>query len=240
MLKKVFDNLNDWRNLPAYQLERRADIFFSLYLKEVVEDFGKKKLRMPELELSEIIIPEFPLKKKGKSNQSVKVDYALFAKDRSTVFFIELKTDNGSTRDEQEKYLKQAKEDGFPKIMNRLKKIFAATTDYEKYFHLARKLERLGLLSLPEGMEDKIFKESRRQGLKKMIEEIDIERTNEYSPAIELLYLKPIEEEKDQFPVIDFDFFASHVELHEDTLSCLFAKSLRGWKQKPGLRAPKA
>ena len=50
----VFDNLDKWRHLPNYQLERRADIFFSLYLKEVIEEKYHVKLQ-------DTIIPEFPI-----------------------------------------------------------------------------------------------------------------------------------------------------------------------------------
>jgi len=31
-LQTIFRHLDCWRHLPAYQLERRADIFFSAYL----------------------------------------------------------------------------------------------------------------------------------------------------------------------------------------------------------------
>jgi hypothetical protein len=33
----LFDRLDAWRHFPNYQLERRADIFFALYLPEVLE-----------------------------------------------------------------------------------------------------------------------------------------------------------------------------------------------------------
>lgn len=87
-LDTVFRHLGHWRHLPAYQLERRADVFFSVYLKEVVEEFTKTTLE-------DVMIPEFPVKHDG-TNQSDKVDYVLFTKDRKRVFFIELKTDGGS------------------------------------------------------------------------------------------------------------------------------------------------
>jgi hypothetical protein len=46
----LFDRLDAWRHCPAYQLERRADILFSLYLREVVEqELG--------VELLDVIIP---------------------------------------------------------------------------------------------------------------------------------------------------------------------------------------
>ena len=40
-LTELFDNMDSWRHLPAYQLERRADIFFSIYLSDLLRDkFG--------------------------------------------------------------------------------------------------------------------------------------------------------------------------------------------------------
>ena len=36
-INQLFNNLDTWRHLPNYQLERRADIFFSLYLAEVLQ-----------------------------------------------------------------------------------------------------------------------------------------------------------------------------------------------------------
>lgn len=34
----VFNLLDCWRHLPAYQLERRADIIFALFLLEVLQE----------------------------------------------------------------------------------------------------------------------------------------------------------------------------------------------------------
>ena len=229
LLELLFKNLNDWRHLPAYQLERRADIFFSLYLKEVVEKYLQQE-RGKFVELEELIIPEFPLKSAG-SNKSTKVDYSLFAKDRSSVIFIELKTDNRSTRKEQVDYLFQAQKDGFQKILNGFKAIFAATNDFEKYFHLARKLEELGFLKLPGNLQNKIFTTSPRHGLREIIGSIEVNRDD---PDIKAFYLKPLEGKKDEFPAIDFDFFANHVGLHQDELSRRFADSLRAWKERAG------
>ncbi|NDP20943.1 MAG: hypothetical protein GZ091_07680 [Paludibacter sp.] len=54
LIDQLFDRLDDWRNLPAYQLERRSDIFFSLYLKDIIQSYYQQKV--------EHIIPEFPVK----------------------------------------------------------------------------------------------------------------------------------------------------------------------------------
>ena len=36
-IDKLFDCMDAWRHLPNYQLERRAGLFFSLYLTEALE-----------------------------------------------------------------------------------------------------------------------------------------------------------------------------------------------------------
>jgi len=55
-LQTIFRHLDRWRHLPAYQLERRADIFFSAYLKGMLEEFTGT-------ELDGQIIPELPIKR---------------------------------------------------------------------------------------------------------------------------------------------------------------------------------
>jgi hypothetical protein len=55
-IENVFDRLDAWRHLPAYQLERRADIFFSRYLIGVLSEITGD-------DLEEEIIPEFPIKR---------------------------------------------------------------------------------------------------------------------------------------------------------------------------------
>jgi hypothetical protein len=105
----VFDTLDEWRCLPSYQLERRADIYFAMFLTDVLEKrFGTK--------LERLVIPEFPLRhgtlgtQTGRTgpNRSVKVDYVAFAKDYKRVFFVELKTSMKSRNSKQDSYLKRA------------------------------------------------------------------------------------------------------------------------------------
>jgi hypothetical protein len=44
-IQQLFENLDSWRHLPAYQLERRADVFFSVYLHPMLaERFGARLL----------------------------------------------------------------------------------------------------------------------------------------------------------------------------------------------------
>src|SRR5580765_1492626 len=51
---RILDLLDSWRHLPAYQLERRADVFFAFYLPR----FLANKFGTP---VSDLLIPEFPL-----------------------------------------------------------------------------------------------------------------------------------------------------------------------------------
>ena len=86
--------MDTWRHLPAYQLERRADIFFSIYLPEVLtEKFGAE---------IEGIVPEFPVHigtiSNIETNKSFKIDYLARAKNSQRLFFVKFKTDVGSRR----------------------------------------------------------------------------------------------------------------------------------------------
>ena len=89
----MFANLDAWRHLPSYQLERRADVFFSLYLHEVLEaELG--------VELEPTLIPEFPIKRDlvlavDPSGLSVKVDYALVARERRICYDGDVRAVNG-------------------------------------------------------------------------------------------------------------------------------------------------
>jgi len=53
-LEQMLKNLDQWRHLPKYQLERRADLFFGLFIRTILEArFGR---------LHKLVIPEFPYK----------------------------------------------------------------------------------------------------------------------------------------------------------------------------------
>jgi len=92
----IFKLLDDWRKLPSYQLERRADIYFACYLPEIMMDFLSKEDDVGQNKINlENIIPEFPLKKSDcisgeKNYTSTKVDYAVFT--QSKLYLVELKT----------------------------------------------------------------------------------------------------------------------------------------------------
>ena len=141
-IEKVFEMLNDWRQLPNYQLERRADIFFALYLPEII---NKQKF---DIEIThDNIIPEFPLRKGtlflNESNQSVKVDYAIITS--SKVIFIELKTDNNSVNQDQIEYLEEVNGTKFAPLIEGIRLIKEKTKQKKKYEHLLEKLDGFDL-----------------------------------------------------------------------------------------------
>jgi hypothetical protein len=200
-INEIFNNMDTWRHFPGYQLERRADIFFSIYLPEVLANKFHTEI--------EGIIPEFPVHigtiSHSGSNQSFKIDYLAKAKDK--IFFVELKTDEGSRRIAQDTYLEQAKQAGMEKLLDGLRKIYKATTSKRKYQHLLVALEKLGLIKLEGG---------------------DVFHINPGEYDMEIVYIQP-NNPYGQENVISFKDFSEIVERHVDEVSLRFAESLRRW-----------
>lgn len=229
-LARLFDNLDRFRHLPAYQLERRADAFFSVYLPGLVEE-------VTGVPLEDEILPELPIKRELvwaelPTHQSVKVDYALFSKDRRQVFFVELKTDVGSRRDAQDEYLEAATQLGFRKVLQGICDIFPKTKSYQKYCHLAATLSRLGYLELPPDLADFAYPTPRR-GLTERLAAI---RPRGEDSSIEVLYVQPHATEGNRS--IDFDQVAAYVARRPDPVSQAFAMHLLKWKSPAGACRP--
>ena len=227
-INKIFDLLDDWRNIPNYQLERRADIFFSIYLHDVIE----KKTKIP---IHPILIPEFPINIKTlfpeiNTNKSYKIDYVLFSKDVTTAIFVELKTDMSSIREKQNNYIENALNTNFSKLINGLIDIFIATTSKEKYFNLFKKLSDIGIINLPSTLHLKILS-SNLQEINKEISKIEIVKTIEQN---KFYYLRPnTASEK----TITFSEFISMIDDNDDELTKRFIVSLNKWaKKKAGHR----
>jgi hypothetical protein len=228
-LATAFEHLDRWRHFPNYQLERRADVFFSVYLKRVVEEF----VGVP---VEDEIVPELPLKRdliwpEQPSNQSVKVDYVLFAKDRSRAFFVELKTDAGSRRESQDTYLEVAGRIGFRRILEGFIAILLSTTAHRKYHHLTAALARLGYLELPAGLARCLYPKQRPERAS-FLREIRVA----HDPAIEVIYVQPVATRGDR--CIDFVRFAEVVRTYSDPFSQAFATHLLAWTDIAGAREP--
>ncbi len=216
----LFDRLDRWRHLPAYQLERRADLFFSLYVSEVVG------LHL-ECSLAPRLIPEFPLRK-DHNNQSDKADYLLLAEDRSRAVLVELKTDMGSRNPAQDAYLQAAKQRGLRQHLYRILDIVGAASPEArgKYFHLLSALSELELLRLPAELSDRIYAD-RSHGLTKLLAQIEVLAPD---APLDVVYVQPRADGEKR--TIGFDEFANIVVTHPDEMSQRFAQSLRDWARR--------
>lgn len=228
----IFDTLDAWRHLPAYQLERRADIFFALYLPRVLEaELG--------LELHPELIPEFPLRrglvcpgKKGP-NQSKKVDYAAFDPAHRTVWLVELKTAMTSRNDTQDAYLDRACRYSFRTLVDGVREItlHTETSNRPKYLHLLRALARWGFVTLPQELGTDPARITMRS-LRAVQACADAE--------VRVVYVQP-HEDGGTARAISFETFARHVEANDDRLGQRFARSLREWsREEAGGAAPRA
>lgn len=233
---QVFDHMDTWRHYPSYRLEPRFDLIFALYLREVLQ----AETGIP---LYDEIIPEFPIRKDldpdAETNRlSTKVDFALFANDRSRVFFVELKTDMASRNADQDKYLDLADGQSFRYLLEGLKDIpngikKDAKRIRRKYFHLFRALERLGFLELPPALENLIFSPN-HSGFSSLLKQI---RILPRSSRVEVWYVQPLKGNASR--CIDFKGFAKHVmELHDDPFSSRFCESLERWIGPAGCSRP--
>jgi hypothetical protein len=214
MLKIIFERLSDWKRLPNYQLERRLDIFISMYVKELLEE----KL----WPLSEVIIPEFPISRKtlGETigiNQTVKVDYVLFPKDfKNPIIFLELKTDNGSVRDGQINYLVKSKAAGIETILNDWIEVYNKSASKRKYKYLFEKLDESGLTKT-------IWEEGKRanQNPKPKLNLL-------YKPNIKLAILAPDHPTGlDNFTTFNFKELINLLSKKNDGISALLGKTLQ-------------
>ena len=130
--------LDEWRHLPAYQLERRVDIFFGVLLPEFFnKKFGVSNAR---------VVPEFPLHKAtiglAKTDQSVKVDFAVFCDEQGKrkTFLVELKTDDESVNVGQLENMVKAREVRPRRLLCGVRQIALSTTSVRKYAQLVWRL----------------------------------------------------------------------------------------------------
>lgn len=222
----IFDRMDSWRHLPGYQLERRADLLFSLYLPEALG----KKLGRPVVPA---LIPEFPVRvgtvyPETRSNKSFKIDYLALTEDRAAAVFVELKTDARSRRTEQDRYLGAAREAGLARLLEGLLDIFRASSAKRKYFCLLQLAEKLGLLRIPERLRGLVLEKS-LTGINQASRDVEITCA---AAETRIVYLQPKGSGED---VLNFTEFAETVRAHPDGLSQRFAQSLGEWAMvEPG------
>ena len=209
-IDELFERLDAWRHLPSYQLERRSDILFSLYLQEALE----QELGFP---VRQQLLPEFPVCR-PENNLTYKVDYLARSEDGSTLIFVELKTDRGSRRDSQDTYLADASKTPARELLDRLAGVTKASKARGKYSHLVQHLEQMGLVR-PTGQRPWEFEAS----------------VDELQSRVVYVQPQPDPDSLDLSafgcPVhfISLSKFAEVVDSHDDRLSLRFATSLKEW-----------
>lgn len=219
-VEQLFNRLDAWRHLPSYQLERRADVFFSLYLPEVLREKLGIRFRSE-------LVPEFPVLVKAidpdePTNKSFKIDYLAVSEDGETAVLVELKTDQASRRQGQDEYLIGAQAAGMHQLLEGVLDLFRATKSKRKYYCLLELLESVGLLRIPQELKNIVARAS-LQGATQASTKIEITSAVESCIA---MYVQP----RGSGPnVIDFAEFSAAVARHDGPLSQRFAQSLRTW-----------
>jgi hypothetical protein len=229
-ISEIFNRMDNWRHLPNWQLERRADIFFSMYLKRVIQDKFNKPLK-------DVIIPEFPLlaipkKNQKQSNRTNKVDYALFSDDGKACYLVELKTDIKSIGKEQPEYLEKAKDKDLKTLSNDLLAVFRATNDKKKYINLFNLMRQVGLVEFKSQVSNSL-NVGKYDSVSLLINDIKI-LENTIKPTI--VYIQPLLDKNpkdsnkhESFVTIDFMGFAKALEGCNDPLTLRFHASLKNW-----------
>jgi hypothetical protein len=206
-ITELFDLLDKWRYFPAYQLERRADIFFAVFMKQIIH--SKYNIAI------DAIIPEFPVRVGAVHNidinKSYKIDYLCVNQQARKVYLTELKTDVHSRRPKQDDYLTRAKEINISGLMDGLIKIYNATYQKSKYLNLLQEIEKLGWINMTG----------------------DVITNLHMKYDVEILYIQPEKHLDDTNEVITFDNVISVLRTNSDLLSHRFIQSLERWKVNP-------
>lgn len=201
---KFFNLLDKWRHFPNYQLERRVDIFFALYMREILGVRGIRNIST--------VIPEFPVRigeitKYTAINRSYKIDYlVIYSSNR--VAYIELKTDRNSRRVKQDQYLLASKKVGFIALLNGLLKIYSATNSKNKYQALLEELVASEVIVKSSDNKYSVVEQSYDE---------------------EIIYIQPIQTNLDE-AVITFHEIAKKLA-KKDRTAQRFAKSLIEWAE---------
>lgn len=253
-IERILDLLNRWRHLPAYRLESRVDMLFALYLPEVLEKIFCVKIKKP-------VIPEFPIKFPTKRknddevrpeyNTSKKVDFFALQESKrhgyeSQAFLVELKTDMGSRRKSQDKYLDYAVRRGLRQLVGDILDLCKTTKERQKYVHLLWYLAELRLIEGPEEEIERLCDSIESAcGRSEKIARTRMFRDALYSLKaaevscfeLELVYIQPrkCQEDPSDRCVIDFNRFAEIVEggpEGADDFRTTFAHYLREWADK--------
>ena len=238
---QLFRILDAWRHLPGYRLEGRLAPFFELFLHEVLGVCLND-------ELHPVIIPEFPLRKgtldsDDDSNQSYNVDYVAFSKDREKVFLVELKTDMGSRRDEQDQYLLDASQKRFRDFVLGAMQLARASKHKPKYLHLMHLLCNLELVSIKNDTTVyQLTYPKPRPGWNKAFDGVQLDDGwNKRETTSRVVYIQPECKRDDPVHGTRYIGFAevANIVHARGALGYLFANYLRQWTCPPGGRDPR-
>lgn len=207
-VEQMLKNLDDWRHLPKYQLERRADLFFGLFIRKIMEErFGK---------MHDLVLPEFPYNHNEANKTTVNFDYLLFSKDLSEVYVVELKTEPDSAGKDNNSYLEAVLKTNFKSIVEGLNGVIKNTQKKQKYTYLIDKLASDEVKFVEWNTEErKQFKWCHPECI----------------PKLHVLYLSP-SLNKPLFAGAEQILFREAAEILEKTggaVECHFATYLRRW-----------
>ncbi len=208
-IQNLFDRLDHWRTFPTYQLERRADIFFALYLPQILKEVYGFHV--------DIILPEFPVRygdvhpEKDDWNKSYRIDYVAVDMNQNKVLLIELKTDNNSLRKTQDEYLETAKSLNIPGLVKSFNRIRKASRSINKYKNYLDEMIKIGWF---EDCDNKL-------------------KVSENTFEMEILYIAPDNSKMEGKKCITFDHVAEIIQKNNDEVSKRFAQSLKSWQINP-------
>lgn len=228
LIDQLFDRMDAWRHFPNYQLERRADLVFSLYLHQVLRS-------KTGLDINELFVPEFPVRigtiyPDIPIDKSYKIDYVSISRNGDKAFLVELKTEGESRRESQDKYLVASKDAGMTALLEGVLQIFRTTQAKRKYYCLLVLLAAMGLLKIPAELKNIM----QRKSLKCVNEASRAVQITSKVSHCEILYIQP---EGNGKQVISFAEFANEIEQNDDPFAKRFSQSLREWAEvKAGWR----
>lgn len=240
-IERVFGLLDRWRHFPTYQLERRADVFFALFLPEVLgKRFGIK--------INPLLVPEFPIKQ-PHGFRSNRVDYFAYSSKGAHSFLIELKTDMSSVRSskgkEQLKRLKETAQKDLKELVRDIIAISERSADKQKYVHLLRCLQELGLVTgIDEDLYKRVFPKVIAGVVKEGLAKVKVTDAAKRCPKPEVVYIIP-EGPRDAktkglmrgVHQILFEEFVKYAK-NRGTIGSQFAKSLECWTKQAGSCPP--
>ena len=202
------------------------------------------------MKINPLLVPEFPIKKKG-NNQSTKVDYLALQEPKDgepakQAFLVELKTDMASIDRGQLCDLLHVAKNGLESLVKGVIDICDSSTKQKrKYAHLLKLLSFLDLV----GDEEATFLpnwDKQRWGYSELIKRIrsKVEERKDW-PDLKLVYVAPKSQhkllKKKEIATIDFKCFAATIDKGEsDGIRRRFACYLKWWAdQDAGSPNPK-